>query len=69
MKLSAAAFKQAEPYETLEAILKIANRSWLSEEWRLEDIRLLAQDAVSRRNDNATAANHQAVRKESRPAA
>ena len=49
MKLPAAASKQADPYEILEAILKIAGRSWLSEEWRLEDIRILAQEAVSHR--------------------
>ena len=49
MKDSAIAPEVADPYATLEKILKIIGRSWLSEEWRLEDIRLLAQETVSRR--------------------
>jgi len=38
-----------DPYATLEKILKVIGRSWLSEEWRLEDIRLLAQEAITKR--------------------
>lgn len=49
MKDSAIAPEIADPYATLEKILKIIGRSWLSEEWRLEDIRLLAQEAVAKR--------------------
>ncbi len=49
MKDSAAAPEIADPYATLETILKIIGRSWLSEEWRLEDIRLLAQEAIATR--------------------
>ena len=49
MKDSAIAPEVADPYATLEKILKIIGRSWLSEEWRLEDIRLLAQETVSGR--------------------
>jgi hypothetical protein len=58
MKDSAIAPEIADPYATLEKILKIIGRSWLSEEWRLEDIRLLAQEAVSGRakaDDKASA--------------
>jgi hypothetical protein len=49
MKDSAIAPEIADPYAALEKILKIVGRSWLSEEWRLEDIRLLAQDAIATR--------------------
>jgi hypothetical protein len=49
MKDSAVAPEIADPYAALEKILKIVGRSWLSEEWRLEDIRLLAQDAIATR--------------------
>jgi len=49
MKDSAIAPEIADPYATLEKILKIIGRSWLSEEWRLEDIRLLAQEAIAKR--------------------
>ena len=49
MKDSAITPELADPYAALEAILKIIGRSWLSEEWRLEDIRLLAQEAVASR--------------------
>jgi len=49
MKDSAIAPEIADPYATLEKILKVIGRSWLSEEWRLEDIRLLAQEAVAKR--------------------
>ena len=49
MKDSATAPEIADPYATLEKILKVIGRSWLSEEWRLEDIRLLAQEAVAKR--------------------
>ena len=49
MKDSATAPEIADPYAALEKIIKIINRSWLSEEWRLEDIRLLAQEAIATR--------------------
>jgi hypothetical protein len=49
MKDSAIAPEIADPYATLEQIIKIVGRSWLSEEWRLEDIRLLAQEAIATR--------------------
>ncbi len=49
MKDSAIAPEIADPYATLEKILKIIGRSWLSEEWRLEDIRLLAQETIAKR--------------------
>jgi len=49
MKDSAIAPEIADPYAALEKILKIVNRSWLSEEWRLEDIRLLAQETIATR--------------------
>lgn len=49
MKHSAIAPEVADPYATLETILKVIGRSWLSEEWRLEDIRLLAQEALAKR--------------------
>lgn len=49
MKDSAIAPEIADPYATLETILKIIGRSWLSEEWRLEDIRLLGQEALAKR--------------------
>jgi hypothetical protein len=50
MKDSAIAPEIADPYATLEKILKVIGRSWLSEEWRLEDIRLLAQEAIAKRS-------------------
>jgi hypothetical protein len=49
MKDSAIAPEVADPYATLEKILKVIGRSWLSEEWRLEDIRLLAQETLAKR--------------------
>jgi hypothetical protein len=49
MKDSAIAPEIADPYATLEKILKVIGRSWLSEEWRLEDIRLLAQETLAKR--------------------
>jgi hypothetical protein len=49
MKDSAIAPEVADPYATLDKILKVIGRSWLSEEWRLEDIRLLAQEALAKR--------------------
>ncbi|NBJ13845.1 hypothetical protein [Microvirga arsenatis] len=49
MKDAAVASEIADPFATLETILKIINRSWLSEEWRLEDIRLLAQETLAKR--------------------
>jgi hypothetical protein len=49
MKDSVIAPEIADPYAALENILKVISRSWLSEEWRLEDIRLLAQEALSKR--------------------
>ncbi len=50
MKDSAIAPEIADPYATLEKILKVIGRSWLSEEWRLEDIRLLAQETLAKRS-------------------
>lgn len=47
MKNAATAPEIVDPYATLEKILKVIGRSWLSEEWRLEDIRLLAQEAIA----------------------
>jgi hypothetical protein len=63
MKDSAIAPEIADPYAALEKILKIIGRSWLSEEWRLEDIRLLAQEAIAKRTsvddkESARAAIH-----------
>ena len=63
MKDSATAPEIADPYATLETILKVIGRSWLSEEWRLEDIRLLAQEALAKRGsiddkERARAAMH-----------
>lgn len=52
MKDSATASEIADPYATLEKILKVIGRSWLSEEWRLEDIRLLAQDTLAKRGSS-----------------
>ncbi|MBF9195708.1 hypothetical protein [Microvirga terrestris] len=49
MKDSAIAPEIADLYATLETILKIIGRSWLSEEWRLEDIRLLTQETLTKR--------------------
>ena len=49
MKNVASAPEIADPYATLEKILKVIGRTWLSEEWRLEDIRLLAQEAIASR--------------------
>ncbi len=49
MKNAASAPKIADPYAALEQILKVIGRSWLSEEWRLEDVRLLAQEALDKR--------------------
>ncbi|WP_230531280.1 hypothetical protein [Microvirga roseola] len=43
-----------DPYATLESILEVIGRSWLTEEWRLEDIRVLAQTAISGRKDQGT---------------
>jgi hypothetical protein len=53
MKNAATAPEIADPYATLEKILKVIGRSWLSEEWRLEDIRLLAQEAIATRGKRA----------------
>jgi len=50
MKNAATTPEIVDPYATLENILKIIGRSWLSEEWRLEDIRLLAQEALAARS-------------------
>lgn len=55
MKNSAIVPEVADPYATLEKILKIVGRSWLSEEWRLEDIRLLAQEAIATRTGTSDA--------------
>jgi hypothetical protein len=49
MKNAAVAPEIADPYVALEQILKVIGRSWLSEEWRLEDVRLLAQEALDKR--------------------
>jgi hypothetical protein len=57
MKNAAAAPEIADPYATLEAILKIIGRTWLSEEWRLEDIRLLAQEAVAAQTHDTNSAS------------
>jgi hypothetical protein len=54
MKNAAIAPEIADPYATLEKILKVIGRSWLSEEWRLEDIRLLAQEAIATRRKKAS---------------
>lgn len=51
MKNSAIAPETVDPYATLETILKIIGRSWLTEEWRLEDIRILAQTAIAKQQD------------------
>jgi hypothetical protein len=53
MKNAATAPEIVDPYATLEKILKVIGRSWLSEEWRLEDIRLLAQEAIAKRGKRA----------------
>jgi hypothetical protein len=53
MKNEATAPEIVDPYATLEKILKVVGRSWLSEEWRLEDIRLLAQEAIAKRGKRA----------------
>jgi len=53
MKNATSASEIADPYATLEKILKVIGRSWLSEEWRLEDIRLLAQEAIAARGKRA----------------
>jgi hypothetical protein len=53
MKNVATAPEIVDPYATLEKILKVIGRSWLSEEWRLEDIRLLAQEAIAARGKRA----------------
>jgi hypothetical protein len=50
MKNAAIVPEIVDPYATLEKILKVIGRSWLSEEWRLEDIRLLAQEALEMRD-------------------
>lgn len=50
MKGSLTTPESVDPYAALENILKIVGRFWLTEEWRLEDIRLLAQDAIARRD-------------------
>jgi len=49
MKGSLAPPDSADPYAALEQILKTIGRFWMSEEGKLEDIRLLAQDAIDRR--------------------
>ncbi|WP_262028237.1 hypothetical protein [Microvirga sp. Mcv34] len=54
MKNVASAPEIADPYAALEKILKVIGRTWLSEEWRLEDIRLLAQEAVASRGTIAS---------------
>ena len=51
MKNSAIGPEIADPYATLETILKVIGRSWLTEEWRLEDIRILAQAAMVKRQE------------------
>lgn len=53
MKNVATAPEIVDPYATLEKILKVIGRSWLSEEWRLEDVRLLAQEAIAARAKKA----------------
>ncbi len=61
MKDSAVAPEIADPYATLEKILKVIGRSWLSEEWRLEDIRLLAQEAIAIRGSTGDRERARAV--------
>lgn len=53
MKNVAGASEITDPYAALEKILKVIGRTWLSEEWRLEDIRLLAQEAIASRGKRA----------------
>ncbi len=53
MKNAPTAPEIVDPYAALEKILKVVGRSWLSEEWRLEDIRLLAQEAITARGKRA----------------
>jgi len=53
MKNAGVAPEIADPYAALEQILKVIGRSWLSEEWRLEDVRLLAQEALDKRGRKA----------------
>lgn len=51
MRGSATTSASVDPYATLDAILKVIKRTWLTEEWRLEDIRLLAQEAIKDRRE------------------
>ena len=53
MRGSASTSDSVDPYGTLDAILKVIKRTWLTEEWRLEDIRLLAQQAINGRPKRA----------------
>ncbi|KFG67630.1 hypothetical protein [Microvirga sp. BSC39] len=53
MKGSATTSDSVDPYATLDAILKVIKRTWLTEEWRLEDVRLLAQEAIKGRPKRA----------------
>ena len=53
MRGSANTSDNVDPYATLDAILKVIKRTWLTEEWRLEDIRLLAQEAMNGRPKRA----------------
>jgi hypothetical protein len=53
MRGSATTSDNVDPYATLDAILKVIKRTWLTEEWRLEDIRLLVQEAIKGRPKGA----------------
>lgn len=65
MKDAVTAPEVADPYATLETILKVIGRTWLSEEWRLEDVRLLAQEAITARGRTATASLPSRIRSRS----
>jgi hypothetical protein len=62
MKGSLTTTESVDPYAALENILKTIKRLWLSEEWRLEDIRLLAQEAIERREAAVPVAAKSAMR-------
>lgn len=62
MKGSITTPDSVDPYAALENILKTIGRFWLSEEWRLEDIRLLAQEAIEKRGRTPQRASRSGVR-------
>lgn len=55
MKGSLATPDSVDPYAALEQILKTIGRFWMSEEGKLEDIRLLAQAAIEHRKTTSQA--------------